>query len=159
MIYVSMGYNDSVDVRTSNSCRLHILDQSSGRCLKSVPAAGIYQYFLFAVNSDLQMRQGNVVDGIHAGSLGGCWQAVVNGFGGMTIHNGMLHFSPRLPGHWKRLRFSVKWQGGMVTVTVTRKQILLQPVRYKSKRPIELEVYGERYSVVPGDMLIVDSGR
>lgn len=46
---------------------------------------------------DLDDLNDNTKDGIHAACMGGAWQAVVFGFGGMRTGNGLLSFSPRLP--------------------------------------------------------------
>jgi len=70
-----------------------------------------YEHFLRAAFVDLEDSRGNTVDGIHAASAGGVWQAVVLGFGGLRITPEGPRAWPQLPEHWKRLQFSVWYRG------------------------------------------------
>jgi len=100
-----------------------------------------YQYFLRSLYADLKDIQGNTSEGIHAASLGGSWQAVINGFGGAGIRQGILTFDPKLPLHWDRLRFMLKWKGYPVSVSVYKDRIELY---YKSKKKsdkLKIRVY------------------
>jgi len=82
-----------------------------------------YLFFLFSLYADLKNTHGNTKDGIHAASLGGTWQAVIMGFAGFRIIDGMPSFEPRLPGHWKGIKFSLKWKGNDLRVSANNKRI------------------------------------
>ena len=70
-----------------------------------------YQHFMRAALVDLEDLRGNTGDGIHAASAGGLWQALVFGFAGLRLTpEGPIAY-PRLPRHWKRLRFSLRYHG------------------------------------------------
>lgn len=71
-----------------------------------------YHHFMLAARADLRNPRGNAGDGIHAASAGGVWQALIFGFAGLRpdAHGGYT-LAPRLPGHWRRLAFSVKLRG------------------------------------------------
>jgi len=44
--------------------------------------------------------------------------SIVEGFGGMRIREGMLHFHPAIPGSWKSYSFKVMFRGNILNVTV-----------------------------------------
>ncbi|HEX3034231.1 MAG TPA: beta-phosphoglucomutase, partial [Thermodesulfobacteriota bacterium] len=77
--------------------------------LGDIPAA--YHHFIHAARTDLEDVRGNTAEGIHAATDGGLWQAVVFGFGGLEIVDGKPATTPRLPDHWKRLKFRIQYHG------------------------------------------------
>lgn len=101
-----------------------------------------YRYFIHSLDADLRNVHGNTSDGIHAASLGGTWQAVVNGFAGMRIRKGVLTFNPKLPPHWKELRFMIKWKGLDCSVAVFRKKIELRFSSPRKSDRLKVRVYG-----------------
>ena len=54
-----------------------------------------YRYLVLAANSDLRNMHGNIQHGVHAGALGGAWQIVVSGFGGVRLRDGVLSVNPK----------------------------------------------------------------
>ena len=60
---------------------------------------------------DLADNRGNTADGIHMASAGALWQAIVFGFAGLELTPDGPRVSPRLPPHWRRLRFTVYHRG------------------------------------------------
>jgi kojibiose phosphorylase len=70
-----------------------------------------YAHFMLAARADLRNPRGNAGDGIHAGSAGGLWQALVFGFAGLRLTEDGRTLSPRLPDHWQRLAFNYRHRG------------------------------------------------
>ena len=70
-----------------------------------------YEHFMRAALVDLEDVRGNAVDGIHAASAGAVWQALVFGFGGVRFANTSPIAHPRLPSHWRRLKFRLQHRG------------------------------------------------
>ena len=70
-----------------------------------------YEHFIRSARADLRDVRGNAGDGIHGASAGGTWQAVVFGFAGLKIMPEGWKTEPRLPSHWKRVRFSFYYRG------------------------------------------------
>jgi kojibiose phosphorylase len=99
-----------------------------------------FRLFLVSLFTDLRDIHGNTRDGIHAASLGGTWQAIVKGFGGMRLKRGMLTFDPKLPKKIKALRFSVEWRGCRVNAIINHDKIKLL---FKSpfKKKVKIMVY------------------
>ena len=78
-----------------------------------------YDYFMLAANADLLDVRGNAGDGIHAASTGGVWQAVAFGFAGLQLQGDAYTVTPRLPAHWRRVRFKFYHCGQQHVVDVT----------------------------------------
>jgi kojibiose phosphorylase len=78
-----------------------------------------YEHFLRATLVDLEDSRGNTVDGIHAASAGGVWQALALGFGGLRITPEGPRAWPVLPESWHRLRFSIHYHGQRFSFDLT----------------------------------------
>ena len=123
--------------------------------LRSGNTTRAYQYFLYALNADLKRNQSNVSEGIHAASLGGCWQAAVNGFGGVSIKDGMLSFEPLFPEYWRSLQFSLKWKSYELSVKITHKDITISARNKRTKKPLLVKIFGAQQSISPNKAIIV----
>ncbi len=86
-------------------------------------------YFRQAAEIDLADRMGNVAAGVHAGALGGLWQAAALGFLGLRLTSGGLAFGPNLPEKWAELGLRLRWLGREVKVTAwgRPRRLELQP--------------------------------
>jgi len=79
-----------------------------------------YEHFMLAARADLYDVRGNADDGIHAASAGGLWQGVVFGFAGLRLAGEEIVVKPRLPAHWKRVSFAIRYRGERVHVETTQ---------------------------------------
>lgn len=70
-----------------------------------------YDFFMLAARADLHDVRGNADDGIHGASAGGLWQAAVFGFAGLRLGDEGPFLAPRLPTHWQRLSFRIRYRG------------------------------------------------
>lgn len=86
-----------------------------------------YKYFLYAAHIDLASYGPHWNLGIHAASLGGAWQAVVNGFCQLELTVEGIRFlkQPVIPSHWNMVEFRVLWRGQPVQVRVARDSVSL----------------------------------
>ncbi len=104
----------------------HTFGSSLGPSIQTIMACEVgkpdeaYDHFIRAVRADLRDVRGNADDGIHGASAAGTWQAIVFGFGGLKLTAQGWTTQPRLPQHWKRLRFNFFYRG-------ERQQLVLQP--------------------------------
>ena len=74
-------------------------------------------YFTRASNIDLDFARGvTAAGGIHIAALGGMWQALVFGFGGMRVGEGDPRWEPHVPPAWGELRFPILWRDRLVKV-------------------------------------------
>ena len=69
------------------------------------------RYFRQAAEIDLADNMGNAVGGIHAGALGGLWQAAVLGFAGLRFCGEKPEHRANLPPSWRSLSMRFQWRG------------------------------------------------
>ena len=69
---------------------------------------------------DLDDYNNDTEDGLHITSMAGTWMSVVQGFGGMRVKNGQVHFNPYLPEQWQSIAFKVRFRGSIMEVKVTK---------------------------------------
>ncbi|WP_420340908.1 glycosyl hydrolase family 65 protein [Vibrio mexicanus] len=81
--------------------------------------------------------------GIHAASIGGMWQCVVYGFGGVRMLGGNLRINPNLPKEWDSLNFPIYWQGERLEVTVNQEQVRIERPEFNGQA-LNIEVAGEQ---------------
>jgi trehalose/maltose hydrolase-like predicted phosphorylase len=66
---------------------------------------------------DLADLTGTTAGGLHFAALGGIWQALVFGFGGIRPRGDELTLDPRLPEAWNALEVRLRFRGSRVVVT------------------------------------------
>ena len=99
-----------------------------------------YRYFLMSARVGLDDIYKNTEHGFHAAAAGGTWQAVVNGFAGMRIHNDRLDFDPRLPREWYRLSFTIIWRGKPISIEITPTTFTVWSKSEKLDAEVEISV-------------------
>ncbi|MGE5557790.1 MAG: glycoside hydrolase family 65 protein [Bacillota bacterium] len=99
-------------------------DSSLSPCMYSIVAQEIGKeehalpYLFYTVRLDLD-DYGGAGDGLHAASLGGVWQGIVQGIAGVVMQDEKLEINPRLPAHWKLLRFKYRFAGSWFEIQIT----------------------------------------
>ncbi|WNF38482.1 glycosyl hydrolase family 65 protein [Bacillaceae bacterium IKA-2] len=111
-----------------------------------------YSLFERAAKIDLGPNMKTSDHGIHTASIGGIWQAVVCGFGGVRMLGGELRINAKLPEKWSHLVFPIYWQDDRLEVDVTREGIVIRNVTKKNTE-IQLSIHGKEY--ILSDMLQV----
>jgi alpha,alpha-trehalose phosphorylase len=103
---------------------LTVRDSSLSASTQAVLAAEVgqlrlaYDYLGEAALMDLDDLENNVGDGVHIASLAGTWTALVAGFGGMRLHEGLLSFAPKLPPGLMRLAFHIVFRNRRLRVEI-----------------------------------------
>lgn len=130
---------------------------SLSTCIFGIVACGIgyveeaYEYFMQSARMDLDDYHNNFYAGIHAANMAGTWQAVVNGFGGMRCHEGVLHFEPVCPEAFEGYSFKVKYRESVLRLSVTREKAVVSLVSCCGERKkILFFVYGEKAELEEG---------
>lgn len=91
-----------------------------------------YSLFKKATQIDLGENMKTSDHGIHAASLGGVWQCIVNGFGGVRMLDGKLRVEPQLPENWDNLSFDMYWYGDKLTVDVNKESFTITNLTMKN---------------------------
>lgn len=104
-------------------------------------------YDLFRRASEIDLGPGMKTSdhGIHAASLGGIWQIVVCGFGGVRMVGGRLRISPRLPETVDSVQFPINWQGNRLLVNITQEAVSITNEIQKSA--VVVEINGVEYEI------------
>ncbi len=105
-----------------------------------------YSLFEKAARIDLGPNMKSSDHGMHTASIGGVWQSVVFGFGGVRMLDGKLRIDPKLPKQWAKLSFPIHWQGDRLEVTVSREELLIKNVTNKNVK-LEFTVFGTMYTL------------
>lgn len=102
-------------------------ESSLSPCIHSILAAKInkmddaFRFYKRSSRLDLDNYNDDTKDGLHITSMAGSWMTIVQGFAGMRIKDGKLHFSPKLPKEWKSFEFNIYFRKNIVNVQVTKK--------------------------------------
>ena len=100
-----------------------------------------YDLFERAARIDLGLNMKSSDHGMHTASIGGLWQSVVCGFGGVRMLGGKLRIDAKLPEQWSRLEFPIHWQGDRLQVVSTQDCIQITNVT-KRNAVIDLDILG-----------------
>ena len=82
--------------------------------------------------------------GVRIAGLGGVWQAVVMGFGGLDLTGDTPRVEPHLPSDWRSLAFKILWRGREIAIRITHDAVETNLV---SGEPVEMLVSGETRTV------------
>lgn len=103
-----------------------------------------YRLYQKAANIDLGPNMKTSDKGIHAASLGGIWQIIVCGFGGLRMVDGKLRIHPRLPREIRSISYPITWNGNPLRIEVNEDVVHIQN---KGSDTITVEVFGAEYQI------------
>ena len=90
---------------------------------------------------DLDDYNNEVDEGLHITSMAGTWLAVVEGFGGFRVIDGIPCFDGMLPAQWEGLCFKLQFRGRELSVSMDAKGTT---VHLLEGLPLEIDIGGER---------------
>jgi maltose phosphorylase len=134
-------------------------ESSLSACIHSIIASGIgniekaYELYLRTARLDLDDYNNEVSEGLHITSMAGTWLAIVEGFGGMRIHDGKLLFNPLIPVNWKSYSFHARFRGVLFEVKVTKDCVSINNL---SEKQLNLGISGKEYQIKGSDKLILN---
>jgi len=122
-----------------------IHDSSNSICHNAIVAAYMgrpdlaYENWLKSIDIDFGLRP-RASEGIHFANVGGMWQEVVHGFGGLVnaLSTDTLTFKPCIPDQIEEVSFQIIWKGQKVAVKVTKDTLKLKNL---SEKEISFNVY------------------
>jgi kojibiose phosphorylase len=121
-----------------------------------------YVYFIYSVLSDIQDKHGNTGDGIHGASLGGTYQSIIRGFGGVVIDELGIQLKPNLPQHWKMMQFKIKYRSFILSFKITKKQIEISSRYFKKAnhcKQVKLKYEDTDYYLEPGRRVVIRTSK
>ncbi|MBC1424112.1 glycoside hydrolase family 65 protein [Listeria seeligeri] len=126
-------------------------DSSLSRATHSILASDLgdkdlaYSMFEKASRIDLGQNMKSSDAGIHSASIGGIWQVVVNGFGGVRMLDGKLYLHPQLPEKWTGLKFPIYWKGSRLVVHITKNALEISNL---SNKDALLTLHGNEITIL-----------
>ena len=132
-------------------------ESSLSPCIHTILAAKIgypakaYELYLRTSRLDLDDYNNDTEDGCHITSMGGTWMSFVQGFGGMRVKNGQLHFAPILPEQWEGYSFNINFRETTIKIEVNRKELMMEN---HSSHEIKLMVYETELVIPAGSQII-----
>ena len=105
-----------------------------------------YTLFTQLYNTDLGPYMKSSDGGIHAASIGGIWESVIFGFGGVRLVGGELRIRPVLPSAWNSLAFKIKRKEITLYVIISKEHIDIQ-VEGQGSNVECIEICGEKYDL------------
>ena len=94
-----------------------------------------------AARLDLDNYNNDTEDGLHITSMTGSWLDIVQGFAGMRVRDGELHYAPFLPKKWNSYKFRQAFRGRVLEVTVDKKGTHIELV---SGDPLTIDLDGKK---------------
>lgn len=125
-------------------------ESSLSACIHSILASWIgkidkaYELYLRTARLDLDDYNHEVRDGLHITSMAGTWLAIVEGFGGMRIHENKVLFKPLIPGKWKSYSFHARYRGILFEFKVTHSELVIKNL---SDKPLNLMISDQEYVI------------
>jgi len=113
-------------------------ESSLSPCVHAIIAAKLgdekraYEFYLRTSRLDLDDYNNDTEDGCHTTSMAGTWMAVVEGFGGMRVNDGILSFNPFIPANWNAFSFKIKFRGNLLNIKVDKEGINIENLSGKA---------------------------
>lgn len=99
---------------------------------------GAYAFWRDGIAIDLGDDPHSSDDGIHAAATGAIWSGVIQGFAGLQIVEGELHLAPRIPAHWQKLTFPLRWRNARMHFTFENAVLTIE-----TSAPVTLTLWGK----------------
>ncbi|RZF61908.1 family 65 glycosyl hydrolase domain-containing protein [Sphingobacterium corticibacterium] len=131
---------------------LTVHESSLSPCVHAIIAAKLgkedkaYEFYLRTARLDLDDYNNDTEDGLHITSMAGTWLAIVEGFAGMRVRDGQLHFQTFIPKNWQSYAFHVQYRGTKLYINVSQDDF---EVKNLSDTEISIIFNGEQLLIEP----------
>ena len=120
-------------------------ESSLSPCVHAILAARLgyeekaYEMYLRTARLDLDDYNNDTEDGCHITSMAGTWLSLIKGFAGFRVKDGVMHFSPFLPGKWRSYTFRLEFRGRVIVINVRKDSV---DANLDSGKPVTVVVNG-----------------
>ena len=111
-----------------------------------------YEMYLRTARLDLDDYNGDSDEGCHITSMAGTWMAVVKGFGGMRVNDGLVSFKPFIPEQWTSYSFKVRFRDNLLRINVKQDGVTIDNQTDKS---MNVQVFDDVYNLNANQSLTV----
>ncbi|TDS11141.1 family 65 glycosyl hydrolase domain-containing protein [Sphingobacterium paludis] len=133
-------------------------ESSLSPCVHAIMAAKLrkddkaYEFYLRTSRLDLDDYNNDTEDGLHITSMAGTWMTIVEGFAGMRVRDGKVHFQPILPSQWASYSFRVTFRGADLQIKVNKVGVHIMNAGEKA---VQIVLADKVYSLPAADILEV----
>lgn len=92
-------------------------------------------YYRQSSRMDLDNVNRNTYFGVHAACMGAAWLTISIGYGGMSVKQGKLHFSPKYDQKLGEFSFRIVWRSSRIEIAVKKTKVVYKLL---SGNPVEL---------------------
>lgn len=110
-----------------------------------------YELYLRTARLDLENANNDTSDGLHITSMGATWIAVIQGFAGVEVVDGLLSINPHLPEKWNGLSFNINFRNTRVGIDINKREIKIST----QGNFLEIVVVQSKYNIESGECLVV----
>lgn len=134
-------------------------ESSLSPCVHSILAAKLndadraYEFYLRTARLDLDDYNNDTEDGLHITSMAGTWMSIVEGFAGMRVRDGKLHFSPFLPQQWKEFSFTIGFRGAVLKLKICANEM---GVSNSGNSVVNIVLNNKNYQVKPNENININ---
>lgn len=133
-------------------------ESSLSPCVHAIIAAKLgkedkaYEFYLRTSRLDLDDYNNDTEDGLHITSMAGTWMTIVEGFAGMRIRDGKVHFQPILPSQWDSYSFRITFRGADLQVKVDHEGV---HINNSGKQDVQVVLWDTQYAMLSNGTLDV----
>lgn len=113
-----------------------------------------YNLFLHAIRLDLDDYNNELEQGLHITSMAGGWLAIVRGFAGMQVLEGLMSFSPTIPQKWNSYIFKINFRGRTLQLCINKRNIEVRLIKGQS---LKIKVYEKEYILEENNPAIIST--
>lgn len=113
-----------------------------------------YNLFLHAIRLDLDDYNNELEQGLHITSMAGGWLAIVRGFAGMQVLEGLMSFSPTIPQKWNSYTFKINFRERTLQLCINKRNI---EVRLIKGQILKIKVYEKEYILEENNPAIIST--
>ena len=110
-----------------------------------------YHFFRGCLDTDLGQTMTTSDMGIHSASMGGIWQSIVYGFGGVYLSEDGIGISPKIPQQWKQLSFTIIYRNCPLKIEADRKQVV---IKNEGTKDVKIYQNGSAKMIKAGETLV-----
>lgn len=134
-------------------------ESSLSPCVHAVLASKLgmddkaYEMYLRTARLDLDDYNHEADEGLHITSMAGTWMAVIEGFGGKRVRDGVLSFDPVMPSQWESYRFNLVYRNIIIRVSVSANGV---SVKTESEGELEVLIYDKSHRLTANNPINVE---
>ena len=113
-----------------------------------------YNLFLHAIRLDLDDYNNELEQGLHITSMAGGWLAIVRGFAGMQVLEGLMSFSPTIPQKWNSYTFKINFRERTLQLCINKRNIEVRLIKGPS---LKIKVYEKEYILEENNPAIIST--